>query len=628
MNDRVGQQIGNYRLVRLLGSGGFADVYLGRQIFLDSPAAIKLLHTNLAQEDIEGFRSEARTLVRLIHPHIIRILDFGLEGNTPFLVMDYAPHGTIRQRYARGRQLPLAEVVEYVKQAASGLQQAHNEKIIHRDIKPENLLLGRQNEILLSDFGIAVVAQSTLTQLTQEMSGTIAYMAPEQMQAHARPASDQYSLGVVAYEWLSGSPPFTGSFNELAFKQLTATPPPLREKVPELPTEVEQVILTALAKEPTRRFSTIQAFATALEQASQEAKTFFSTPAEFSHSAVAPVTPILPLLNPAPEQDAYFSQGPTRLNTSPASRPVSGVREQAAPPTLPAQPNPHYNPVTPVLAPPVDQPPATEQKGISRRTVVVTSVSTAGILVAGGIAWQVFAHAFSSTTGTANAPTPVPSRTGTATTAKTTSTVSSTHPPVPQLLAQDTFQRADQPLWGTASDGRKWSGDAATSSDFSILHQQGQVHRTATGHSLYTATLGTANPDVEILVTAMLDSFNGSHIGVMLRYSNDNHYYKVLLDGGSLHFLKRIDPQHGPAIGQSIAYSPQAQTLYTLRLRMTGSLLQAKVWQANTTEPAGWMISATDSDPAFATGMGGLRPQLNQGVTLTVTSFQMSLATI
>jgi eukaryotic-like serine/threonine-protein kinase len=116
--DRVGQQVGNYRLEQLLGSGGFADVYLGRHVYLDSLAAIKLLHTNLAQGDIEGFRSEAITLVRLIHPHIVRILDFGLEGNTPFLVMDFAPHGTLRQRHRREEHLPLRLVVDYVKQIA------------------------------------------------------------------------------------------------------------------------------------------------------------------------------------------------------------------------------------------------------------------------------------------------------------------------------------------------------------------------------------------------------------------------------------------------------------------------------------------------------------------------------
>ena len=99
--DRVGQQVGNYRLEQLLGSGGFADVYLGRHVYLDSLAAIKLLHTNLVQRDIEAFRSEAITLVRLIHPHIVRILDFGLESNTPFLVMDFAPNGTLRRMLAQ-----------------------------------------------------------------------------------------------------------------------------------------------------------------------------------------------------------------------------------------------------------------------------------------------------------------------------------------------------------------------------------------------------------------------------------------------------------------------------------------------------------------------------------------------
>ena len=209
MVDRTGEQIGNYRLVKLIGSGGFAEVYLGRQVYLDSPAAIKLLHTNLAQDDWEGFRAEARTLVSLVHPHIIRLLDFGRDGNTPFLVMDYAPNGTLRQRIQRGQRQPLATVVNYTNQIASALQYAHNQKVIHRDIKPENMLVGRENEILLTDFGIAVVAQSTRTQFTQETVGTIAYMAPEQIQAHPRAASDQYSLGVVVYEWLSGNRPLT-----------------------------------------------------------------------------------------------------------------------------------------------------------------------------------------------------------------------------------------------------------------------------------------------------------------------------------------------------------------------------------------------------------------------------------
>lgn len=268
MADRVGQQLGNYRLVRLLGRGGFAEVYLGEHIYLKSQAAIKVLHTQLANEDMETFLSEARTLAILVHPHIVRVLDFGLEGNTPFIVMDYAPNGTLRQRYPKGTQLPLPIIVDYVKQVADALQYAHNLKVIHRDVKPENMLIGRNNEILLSDFGIAIVAQSSRYSINSEMAGTIAYMAPEQIQSHPRPASDQYALGIVVYEWLSGQRPFQGSFTEIAAKQAMVPPPPLREKVPAISPAVEQVMQIALEKDPSRRFANVSVFALALEQAS------------------------------------------------------------------------------------------------------------------------------------------------------------------------------------------------------------------------------------------------------------------------------------------------------------------------------------------------------------------------
>ena len=185
MADRVGEQFGSYRLVRLLGQGGFAEVYLGQHIYLDTPAAIKVLHHRLASDDIDSFLNEARTIARLIHPQIVRVLEFNVQDNVPYLVVDYAPNGTLRKKYTRGTQLPVATVVSYVRQIASALQYAHEQKIIHRDVKPENMLIGRQHEILLSDFGIALVAQSShyeSTQGIQELAGTIAYMAPEQQQ--------------------------------------------------------------------------------------------------------------------------------------------------------------------------------------------------------------------------------------------------------------------------------------------------------------------------------------------------------------------------------------------------------------------------------------------------------------
>src|SRR5438270_7025838 len=121
MADRVGQQLGNYRLIRLLGKGGFAEVYLGEHIFLKSPSAIKVLYMRLADEGLESFLAEAQIIARLLHPHIVRVFDFGVnaEDNTPFLAMDYAANGNLRKTYPRGVPLPLPTVVAYTRQVAS-----------------------------------------------------------------------------------------------------------------------------------------------------------------------------------------------------------------------------------------------------------------------------------------------------------------------------------------------------------------------------------------------------------------------------------------------------------------------------------------------------------------------------
>src|SRR5579884_249652 len=132
MSDRVGQQLGNYRLTRLLGQGGFADVYLGEHAYLKTPAAIKVLQTRVTNDDLASFIQEAQNIARLVHPNIIRVFDFGVDGNIPFLVMDYAPQGTLRQRHPKGTRLSLATLVPYIKQVADALQHAHDEKLIHR----------------------------------------------------------------------------------------------------------------------------------------------------------------------------------------------------------------------------------------------------------------------------------------------------------------------------------------------------------------------------------------------------------------------------------------------------------------------------------------------------------------
>src|SRR6266516_3899665 len=210
MVDRVGQQFGNYRLVGLLGQGGFAEVYLGQHVRLELQAAIKVLHAHLTSQQAEHFHREVQTITKLSHPSIVRVFDYDVQDGVPFLVMDYAPNGSLRHRYPVGSVVPLAQVVSSVKQVAAALQYAHERKVIHRDVKPENMLVGRQQEVLLSDFGLATLAHSSASLSTQEVIGTLPYMAPEQIEGHPHAASDQYAFGVVVYEWLCGSRPFKG----------------------------------------------------------------------------------------------------------------------------------------------------------------------------------------------------------------------------------------------------------------------------------------------------------------------------------------------------------------------------------------------------------------------------------
>lgn len=269
MADRVGQQLGNYRLIHLLGRGIFAEVYLGEHLHLNTRVAVKVLHTHLNSQEREWLRAEARMVARLVHPNIVRVLDFDVEDDIPFLVMEYAPNGPLRQRYPKGTLLSLAHIVSYTKQVAGALQYAHEQGVIHCDVRPANLVFGRNQEVLLTDFGLASRAQSSYFQQTWQAAGDVAYTAPEQLQGHPGSASDQYALGVAVYEWLSGEHPFSGSPAEIANQHLAAPPPSLCTKVPTISSAIEQAVLKALAKDPELRFASVQVFAMALEEVSR-----------------------------------------------------------------------------------------------------------------------------------------------------------------------------------------------------------------------------------------------------------------------------------------------------------------------------------------------------------------------
>jgi serine/threonine protein kinase len=267
MAELVRQYLGNYRLGYLLGHGGFADVYLGEHITLKSRAAIKVLRMQLVPEAQGSFLHEALTIAGLDHPNIVNVLEFGVDHHTPYLVMSYAPNGTLRQRYARGTILPSADILPYVRQISAALQYAHDRQLVHRDIKPENLLLGADDHVLLSDFGLAIMTQSVGHSGFQAAAGTTAYMAPEQLYGKACMASDQYALGIIIYEWLTGSWPFNGSDQGIALQHVQCSPPLLSEKVPAISPAIETVIMKALAKNPSERFLSIKDFASAFEEA-------------------------------------------------------------------------------------------------------------------------------------------------------------------------------------------------------------------------------------------------------------------------------------------------------------------------------------------------------------------------
>ncbi len=395
MADRTGQRLGNYVLGLKIGEGGFAEVYLGEHIELGTQAAIKVLNSKISDDEIAKFRAEARLIAQLKHPHIIRVLDFGVEQGGPYLIMDYAPGGTLRQKLPKGVQHSPTSLLLYVRQVVSALQYAHTAKIIHRDIKPENMLLNERGEVLLSDFGIAVLALSSRVQDVQQVAGTAAYMAPEQITANAHFASDQYALGIVLYEWLAGERPFEGTTSELYGKHIFSQPPPLSEKVPTISSAVEEVVMTALKKDPKERFASIQAFATAFEQACLEPSRPLMHPIS-APVALPPTIPVTPAQTPQLGATIFYAAtqqapaGPVQppppsfpgTGSSILSQPTRASDPALAESALLRQPEPEIIPELTAA------PHAEERPGISRRKVLAVGAGVASVaLVGGAAAW-------------------------------------------------------------------------------------------------------------------------------------------------------------------------------------------------------------------------------------------------
>jgi eukaryotic-like serine/threonine-protein kinase len=245
---------GRYRLERPLGHGGMASVYLARDSELDRPVAVKLLAENAAGDDglRERFVREARLAARLSHPNVVSVFDAGEDDGRPYIVMEHVEGETLADLLARRGRLPPEEARVLALQAARGLAHAHAGGLVHRDIKPQNLLLREDGTLKIADFGIARAAEGTALTLAGTVLGTAAYLAPEQaLGEEVSPASDVYSLGAVLYELLTGRPPLeVESLDDLAKRK---TIPPVREVAPDVPRDLEDVVMRSLARNPAYR---------------------------------------------------------------------------------------------------------------------------------------------------------------------------------------------------------------------------------------------------------------------------------------------------------------------------------------------------------------------------------------
>ncbi len=275
MADWVGKNLGQYEIVEQIAQGSHAAIYKAYQPKLDRYVAIKVLFSHVAQNFVERFSQEARAIAQLDHPNIVPVYDFARLDDTVYIVMKYVEGGNLKQMLA-GRPLKLELALRLISQVGAALGYAHQCGIIHRDVKPSNILIVRGDWALLSDFGIAklLTDPAHLTRSGISM-GTPDYIAPEQAGGLAIDhRADLYSLGATLYEMVTGYLPFE-SDNPIAtlLKHMTEQPRSPRTHNPDLPPVVEQVILTALQKDPNRRHHTAEEFIAALAQADISAVT-------------------------------------------------------------------------------------------------------------------------------------------------------------------------------------------------------------------------------------------------------------------------------------------------------------------------------------------------------------------
>ncbi len=272
MTNLVGQSLGRYHILEQLGEGGMATVYKAYDTRLETDVAVKVIRTeNLTMATMERalkrFEREAKALARLTHPNIVKVTDFGEHEDKPYLVMIYLPGGTLKQRL--GKPIPWQEAARLLIPIAEALDFSHSQNMIHRDVKPSNILLTERGQPMLTDFGIAKILdlEETADLTGTGMGiGTPEYMAPEQWTGNTSAFSDQYALGVVLYEMLTGRKPYSADTPAaILLKQATEPLPRPSQFTRDLPEKMEKLLLKVLARNPEDRYASMGEFAKALD---------------------------------------------------------------------------------------------------------------------------------------------------------------------------------------------------------------------------------------------------------------------------------------------------------------------------------------------------------------------------
>jgi eukaryotic-like serine/threonine-protein kinase len=607
-----GLLLDHYRLLQLIGSGGMGEVYLAEDTHIPRQVAVKVVrsepspypNSESVQESERLFKREAKAIALLDHPNILPLYDYG-EANAQgliftYLVMPYRPEGSLPnwlRKRGQGALIPWRDVVYIGEQASGALQHAHDHQIIHQDVKPSNFLIRERQDnegrpdLLLADFGIAKFASAT-SSVSHTSRGTPTYMAPEQWAGNPQPASDQYGLAIMVYELLTGRPPFRGGSEQMMYQHFHVPPTPPSQLNPALPSDVDEVLLRALAKNPAERFSSMLAFARALQVALLDPAANVPTVVSPDGGNMAPPpyptpssTP-LPTSMPTPIPPPPPSYTPPTPNPTPASLPVY-QQASAMPPTVP------------VSYPQAAVTQAQAPKG--RSSIAIISLLVILVLLVGLVGGYVITNSSRSngvpTPGapSSNGSTVVPGQTTTPATGSTTTpvaqptTAQSTNPYTSSgtLLLNDSLTTNSSANWQTGTNSNNASC-TFTSNGYDVTQpKQGYFH------SCTAYNTNFSNFAFEVQATMI----SGDYLGIIFCKEAANSYYIFIVHADGSYILQRnVDTDLSDAV-----------TLANGQASLSGTNILAAVDQGGTISIyLNHTLLKTVSDSSYTTGQIGV----------------------